>query len=154
MKHSTSNIQHLTKNKKSKNLLSVICYLLSERKGFTLLELLVVISIIALLIAMGITSFTTVQKKARDSKRKSDVKEIQQALEQYYSVCGYKYPTPTTTYYTNINCSSPAISIMPTVPFDPRATPYSCSSCTSTTYTVCAALEAETPNTFCISNQQ
>lgn len=132
-----------------------------RRAGFTLLELLVVISIIAILITVGLTSFSTSQRKGRDTKRKSDIKEVQNALEQYYSVCGYQYPLPTGSFYTSINCSSPAISIMPTVPSDPRVvTPYYCgptpaaSNCTSTSYTICAMLEAETPNTFCVSNQQ
>lgn len=131
------------------------------RKGFTLLELLVVISIIAILITIGLTSFTTSQKKGRDAKRKSDIKDVQNALEQYYSICGYRYPTPTGTFFISVNCSSPAISIMPTAPIDPRVvTPYFCgptpgaSNCTSTSYTVCAMLEGETPNTFCVSNQQ
>lgn len=142
---------------KNKNLLSVICYLLSEKVGFTLLELLVVISIIAILITVGLTSFSTAQKKGRDAKRKSDIKEIQNAMEQYYSICGYQYPSiPVgSTFYSSINCSSPAISIMPTVPTDPRATPaYTCTSCSSTSYTLCATLEGESPNSFCVSSQQ
>ncbi|MBI3379587.1 prepilin-type N-terminal cleavage/methylation domain-containing protein [Candidatus Gottesmanbacteria bacterium] len=130
------------------------------RKGFTLLELLVVISIIAILISLGMTSFSTSQKKGRDAKRKSDIKEVQNALEQYYSVCGFTYPTPVGNFYTSVNCSSPAISIMPTVPTDPRVvTPYYCptpgaTNCTSSSYTICTMLEAETPNTFCVSSQQ
>ena len=131
------------------------------QNGFTLLELLVVISIIAILVTVGLTSFSTAQRKGRDAKRKSDVKEVQSALEQYYSVCGFAYPTPTGTFFVSVNCSSPAISIMPTVPADPRVvTPYFCgptpgaSNCTSSTYTICAILEAESPNTFCVSSQQ
>ncbi len=54
------------------------------RKGFTLIELLLVISIIGILAAISFASFTQAQTKARDSKRKSDLKAIQQALEQYY----------------------------------------------------------------------
>lgn len=126
--------------------------------GFTLLELLVVISIIVILITMGLSSFSTAQKKGRDAKRKSDMKEVQNALEQYYSVCGYKYPLPTGSFYTPVICTTPGVSIaiMPTIPSDPRGiTPYYCSgTCDSTNYTVCAGLEAETPATFCVSNQQ
>ena len=126
------------------------------------MELLVVISIIAILISIGLTSFSTAQKKARDSKRKSDIKEVQNALEQYYSVCGSLYPTGVDgSFYANgIVCSSLSLAIMPTVPADPRGTPpYYCptpatTNCTSTAYQICAGLESETPNTYCISNQQ
>jgi len=44
--------------------------------GFTLIELLVVISILAILITMGLTSFASAQRKGRDAKRKSDIREI------------------------------------------------------------------------------
>lgn len=150
-----------SKNKAKKNLLSVICSLLSNKGGFTLMELLVVISIIAILISIGLTSFSTVQKKARDSKRKSDIKEVQNSLEQYYSVCGSQYPVPTDFYAQGIVCSLPSLAIMPTVPTDPRGTtPYFCGptpaagNCTSTGYNICTMLEGESPNIFCVNNQQ
>lgn len=129
-------------------------------RGFTLLELLVVLSIMAILVTLGISSFTTAQKKSRDAKRKSDIKEVQGALEQYYSICGYQYPTPASTYFTSVICSSPSIAILPTVPSDPRGTtPYYCptpvaTNCGSSNYTICGQLESETLGAFCLSNQQ
>ena len=63
-----------------------------NKSGFTLLELLVVIAIIAILIALGTVSYSTAQKKSRDSKVRSDLKEIQNALETYHSING-SYPT-------------------------------------------------------------
>src|SRR3989338_3198993 len=65
-----------------------------RNKGFTLLELLVVVGIITILVNMGLSSFSTAQKKGRDAKRKTDIRGIQGALEQYYSVCGFVYVTP------------------------------------------------------------
>jgi len=83
----------------------------SKVSGFSLLELLVVISIIAVLLALGISSFNTAQKKARDAKRKNDVKDVSSALEQYYSVCGSLYPTPAgASFYTSIVCGRIIIS--------------------------------------------
>ena len=131
----------------------------SPSTGFTLLELLVVISIIAILITIGITSFSTAQKKGRDSKRKTDLREVQQALESYYSVCGFMYPTPNSFYSGGIICASPSIPIMPTVPSDPRVvTPYACATpastnCTASGYIICATMESET-SAYCLKNQQ
>lgn len=59
--------------------------------GFTLIELLVVISIIAILTAVATVSYTNVQQKSRDGKRKSDLAAIQQALAVYYQDTGH-YP--------------------------------------------------------------
>lgn len=61
------------------------------KRAFTLIELLVAITIIAILIAIGTISWTKAQEKARDGKRKSDLKAIQQALEDYYRAKLY-YP--------------------------------------------------------------
>lgn len=52
--------------------------------GFTLIELLVTISIIAILTLIAIPSYDNLTKNARDGQRKSDLKTIQSALEQYY----------------------------------------------------------------------
>lgn len=53
--------------------------------GFTLIELLVVISIIGILAALAVVSFSTAQKQARDTERKSDLKQYQTALEAFAS---------------------------------------------------------------------
>lgn len=123
------------------------------KKGFTLLEMLVVIGIIAILVGLGTTSYSTAQKKARDAKRKSDLKAIQNALEQYYSICGYQYPTPNGGKFTTIYCPNPTQGILTNVPSDPKTTtPYPCNSCTQSNYQVCAVTETEP--TPCVSNQQ
>ncbi len=54
-----------------------------NKKGFTLIELLVVISILGLLAGLVITNVAGVRERARDAQRKSDLKEIQNALEMY-----------------------------------------------------------------------
>lgn len=53
--------------------------------GFTLIELLIVIAIIAILISIGLASYSRAQAQARDGQRKSDLRNIQGALEQYYA---------------------------------------------------------------------
>lgn len=51
-----------------------------KKSGFTLIELLVVISIIGILASFIVASFTSAQKKARDSKRKADLDAVKKAL--------------------------------------------------------------------------
>jgi type II secretion system protein G len=63
----------------------------SRKKAFTLIELLVVIAIIGLLATLSVVSFGEAQKKARDAKRMSDIKQIQTALEMYKDEYG-AYP--------------------------------------------------------------
>jgi len=63
-----------------------------KRKGFTIIELIVVISIIGILASLGISSYSNVQKNARNSKRKGDLKQLSLALADYYSQNG-RYPS-------------------------------------------------------------
>lgn len=56
-----------------------------KAKGFTLIELLVVIAIIGLLSTLAVVALNSARQKARDSKRVSDIKQIQTALELYFA---------------------------------------------------------------------
>lgn len=70
-------------------------------KGFTLIELMVAISIIAVIAAVGFTSYTQAQKLSRDSKRKQDLQAIANALELFYA--DYKrFPATSTTDNANL----------------------------------------------------
>lgn len=97
--------------------------------GFTLVELLVVIAVVAILAFIGFTAFTNVQLKARDAKRKADLRIIYNALESYYSVNGKYPPAGVCAYGTNCYVYSTAGSswipaLVPTfmyeVPRDPK----------------------------------
>lgn len=72
-----------------------------KRAGFTLVELLIVISIIAILTVIGLATYAGVQKNARDARRKDDLRAIKLALELYYQRNG-QYPVPATEWiYSN-----------------------------------------------------
>lgn len=60
-------------------------------KAFTMVELLVAISIIALILTVAIFSFSNTREDSRNNQRVSDIKQIQLALEKYYSDNG-SYP--------------------------------------------------------------
>ncbi|MDP4011661.1 MAG: prepilin-type N-terminal cleavage/methylation domain-containing protein [Candidatus Roizmanbacteria bacterium] len=49
--------------------------------GFTLIELIVVIGIIGILATIGMSSYANIQKKAKETKVASDLKEIKKAIE-------------------------------------------------------------------------
>lgn len=57
--------------------------------GFTLVELLIAISILAILSVMGIVIFNGVQLKGRDAARRQDLDALVKALEVNHSVSGY-----------------------------------------------------------------
>jgi len=60
--------------------------------GFTLVELLVVISIIGILAGLVLVSFTGSQRQARDVARKSDIRQYQIALENFANKGNGLYP--------------------------------------------------------------
>lgn len=53
------------------------------KRAFTLIELLVVIAIIGSLSALFLPNFMSARERARDSQRKSDLRQIQKAFELY-----------------------------------------------------------------------
>lgn len=58
---------------------------LRNSKGFTIVELLIVIVVIGILAALVITTFTGIQRKARDTERTTDIKAVHSQLEAYYA---------------------------------------------------------------------
>ena len=56
-----------------------------SKKGFTLIELLVVVAIIGLLASIILASLNSARVKGRDARRIADMKDIQTALELYFS---------------------------------------------------------------------
>jgi type II secretion system protein G len=63
-----------------------------QSKGFTIVELLIVIVVIGILAGLVITTYNGIQQKARNTERTTDLKTFQSQLEAYYATNGY-YPT-------------------------------------------------------------
>lgn len=73
------------------------------QRAFTLIELIVVITIIAILISAISISWAKAQQKGRDARRKSDLKAVQQSLDTFYETTG-AYPQD--DFSGNITCST------------------------------------------------
>jgi len=61
-------------------------------KGFTIVELLIVIVVIGILAALVVVTYNGIQQKARDTERKTDINALHGQLEAYQAQNG-KYPT-------------------------------------------------------------
>jgi type II secretion system protein G len=129
--------------------------------GFTLIELLVVIAIIGALSALIFPNFMGARERARDTQRKSDLKQIQKALEMYkldQTIPSYPANLPTYSYCwssTGYSETCPAganiyISKFPADPSSPSTKPYFYSPI-NLTYTLAACLEnkADSEGTTC-----
>lgn len=87
---------------------------MKSRNGFTLFELLISISIIGILTALAVVSYSGSQVRARNARRIEDMNMIQKAAEQYYAANGYSYPNGTAAFYSG---SSP---VLVSWPLDPK----------------------------------
>ena len=65
---------------------------LKRQKGFTIVELLIVIVVIGILATLVIITFSGIQQRARDTQRQTDINGVQGHVEAYYASNGV-YPT-------------------------------------------------------------
>lgn len=65
---------------------------MKKSRGFTLVELMIVIAVIAILATMGLVGFSRAQKSGRDTDRSQRAKGLQVALECLYGIDGV-YPS-------------------------------------------------------------
>ncbi len=85
---------------------------MKKHRGFTIIELLVVVAIIGILSSIVMVSLSSSKQKSRDAKRVSDIKTLQLALATYYSD-NLQYPT---------NLSPLVPNYLPVLPRDPSGT--------------------------------
>ena len=80
---------------------------MTYRPGFTIVEIIVVITVIGILSGIGVVSYSGMQVRARDTERAADAESMRTAFETYYEQKGdYPALTPTelgliTDFYTN-----------------------------------------------------
>ncbi len=135
----------------------------ANTRGFSLVELLITVSIIAILISMGIASYATINKQSRDTKRKGDLEQIRASLEMYRANNG-SYPSAGTGSWIAASSATDALvgltpflvsTYIPVVPTDPKSAQmymYIATNASSGNYygyCVSAQMESENPPDTC-----
>jgi type IV pilus assembly protein PilA len=119
--------------------------ILKNKKGFTLIELMIVVAIIGILAAIAIPNFLTFRLKAKTSEAKSNlgaIRTVQEAYkaeeDEYYpatsTIALYPGGAPTTTKKT----WTPSATPFSALGFEPAGQvyySYGISACTATTFT-------------------
>ena len=88
------------------------------KRGFTLIELMVVIAVIAILSTIALFGITKAQASARDSSRQQIMNGIQMALERYYADNQAYYTT--TNNFCGLTTALVAASYLSAQPNDPK----------------------------------
>lgn len=114
------------------------------RKAFTLVEILVVVTIISILASIAAVSYSSSLKQSRDARRKTDLEQVRAGLEMYKSY-NSAYPS-TITFGGTLSDPAPGtttyLSKLPKDPKDPTYVYYYNSpGPTNQDYEICAYLE-------------
>ena len=91
------------------------------KRGFTLLELLIVIAVISILISIALPRFKGMSDEGNVAKAKGELRTLQTAVESYYIHNSNAYPTA----LSSLTSQTPLIvSAVPTDPFSSTSAAY------------------------------
>lgn len=120
--------------------------------AFSLIEILIVVTIISLLVSVAAFSYSQFVKQSRDAKRKTDIEQIRASIEMYKSFNNV-YPTPDTVspnngmpFGTGSITDASGATYISKLPTDPKSagglTYYYTTTSDYLDYTICAHLES------------
>jgi type II secretory pathway pseudopilin PulG len=130
---------------------------MKKQLGFSLIELLVVATIIIVLMTIGLVSYRQSSRSGRNAKRQSDVETVRQALVLYRNDLDV-YPDPVAADGTNAAFVEMLATIVDYISFgsltDPRSPTYDYTySSDGADFTLCATLETSSgTDPYCIDN--
>lgn len=94
----------------------------TQRRGFTIVELLIVVVVIAILASITFVSFNGIQARARDSVRLTALRSLTNGLEMYWLEAGH-YPNACNAFNAGCAVSNLSADLAPaylsTIPADP-----------------------------------
>ena len=115
-----------------------------KNKGFTLIEILVVVAIIGVLSSVVLVGLNGARKQGRDARRIADLRQIQTGLELYFQSNG-KYPATPANWQaleTALVGAGIGVTNVPNDPLDSGGWNYAyCANAGQTQYTIAAYLE-------------
>lgn len=126
------------------------------RRGFTIIELLIVITILGILAGLTLVSYNGTQERSRDSRRKTDLDALKKTMElvkqdspgqYYFPNCDTGASCNLTNTNTNPDLAPATNPYIKTVPTDPKTAtgylylPTGCVAGGCTDYTLIACLE-------------
>ncbi len=118
----------------------------SKNSGFTIIELLMVMTVLGVLAGLVLVNYPASQMRARDARRRSDIKQYQTSLEIYYNRNNV-YPTYSGNLAAPGFCTTLGLTGCPN---DPKSGNYQIRS-SATQYSIWAQLEQPpSPTTYFI----
>ena len=121
----------------------------NKSKGFTIVELLIVIVVIGILATLVIVTFSGIQQKARNSKRQTDIQAVDSHVEAYKASSG-NYPT--FAQLTDVNWRSTNMKgLDPTALVDPKGNSIASTAAAAGTYTYSYVATHDDGTTACSS---
>ncbi len=108
---------------------------MKKSRAFTLIELLIVMSVIAIIISIALPSFKGMQQQARIIKAQGDLRTLKVSVETYFSN-NAAYPAASGYQTTLINSTPQILSTTLNDPFSSTATPYAYALSSNSAYYV------------------